>query len=58
MFVCILIIDNLILLFQKIFDGPEYAKGVPTSYFIHYSPDKLVYSIPELIQYAVPKHSM
>ncbi|XP_022179674.1 E3 SUMO-protein ligase RanBP2 isoform X2 [Myzus persicae] len=60
-------IDNVKLLcindwkttnFKKIFNDPEYAKGVPTSLFIHYSPEKLVYNIPELIQYAVPKHML
>lgn len=45
-------------LLQKIFTSPQYAEGTPTSFFIHYSPDKLVYNIPELIQYAVPKHSV
>lgn len=60
-------IDNVKLLcikdwkttnYKKIFDDPEYAKGVPTSFFVHYSPEKLVYNIPELIQYAVPKHML
>uniref|UniRef100_A0A2H8TIT0 E3 SUMO-protein ligase RanBP2 n=1 Tax=Melanaphis sacchari TaxID=742174 RepID=A0A2H8TIT0_9HEMI len=60
-------IDNIKLLcindwkitnYKKIFNDPEYAKGIPTSLFIHYSPEKLVYNIPELIQYAVPKHML
>ncbi|XP_025423662.1 E3 SUMO-protein ligase RanBP2-like isoform X3 [Sipha flava] len=60
-------IDNIKLLcindwkitnYKKIFNGPEYAEGVQTSLFIHYSPDKLIYNIPELIQYAVPKHML
>ncbi|XP_025408768.1 E3 SUMO-protein ligase RanBP2-like isoform X2 [Sipha flava] len=60
-------IDNIKLLcvndwkttnYKKIFNSPEYAEGMPTSLFVHYSPDKLVYNIPELIQYAVPKHML
>ncbi|XP_050526861.1 uncharacterized protein LOC126897368 isoform X2 [Daktulosphaira vitifoliae] len=42
--------------YKKIFIGVEQPINTTRSFFIKYSPEKLIYVIPEFIQYALPKH--
>ncbi|XP_050545463.1 E3 SUMO-protein ligase RanBP2-like isoform X2 [Daktulosphaira vitifoliae] len=44
--------------YKRIFIDIGSSLVVSSSFFIQYSTEKLVYSIPELIQYAVPKHML